>query len=104
MQRIALDQKDREELELKIQRFLEKSGVSRRGRQGGHGYKESGRGGNRWQVRKRGRKQESGRPGIRHDAAPGRILGGHSSGIWLGGSFGVLARTVAYDGCQGRCP
>ena len=41
--------------------------------------------------KKAGRKQESGRPGIRHDAAPGRILGGHSSGIWLGGSFGVLA-------------
>ena len=30
--------------------------------------------------KKAGRKQESGRPGIRHDAAPGRILGGHSSG------------------------
>ena len=42
-------------------------------------------------CKKAGRKQESGRPGIRHDAAPGRILGGHSSGIWLGGSFGVLA-------------
>ena len=41
--------------------------------------------------KKAGRKQESGRPGSRHDAAPGRILGGHSSGIWLGGSFGVLA-------------
>ena len=41
--------------------------------------------------KKAGRKQESGRPGSRHDAAPERILGGHSSGIWLGGSFGVLA-------------
>ena len=54
VQRIALDQKDREELELKIQRFLEKEESAGEDGREGMRYKESGRGGNRWQVRKRG--------------------------------------------------
>ena len=41
--------------------------------------------------KKAGRKQESGRPGIRHDAGSGRMLSGHSRCVWLIGSFSVLA-------------
>ena len=54
VQRIALDQKDREELELKIQRFLEKAGVSQERTAGRSRVQRKLAGGNRWQVRKRG--------------------------------------------------
>lgn len=54
VQRIALDQKDREELELKIQRFLEKAESAGEDGREVTGTKKAGGGGNRWQVRKRG--------------------------------------------------
>ena len=41
--------------------------------------------------KKAGRKQESSRPGIGHDAGAGRMPRGHSRCVWLGGSCGVLA-------------
>ena len=40
--------------------------------------------------KKAGRKQESSRPGIGHDAGAGRMPRGHSRCVWLGGSCGVL--------------
>ena len=54
VQRIALDQKDREELELKIQRFLEKEESAGEDSREVMSIKKMAGGGNRWQVRKRG--------------------------------------------------
>ena len=62
VQRIALDQKDREELELKIQRFLEKAeSAGEDGREVTGTKKAAGE--ETDAGKKAGRKQESGRPG-----------------------------------------